>query len=525
MAQLKSTNVLGNISASGNVIASKFIKLNGTGDDILLANGETATLSALGAGSVTSVGITNGGGLTVTGSPITGSGSITISHADTSSQASLTTGGRTYINKLTLDEYGHVTAFETGTESNQDLSAFVTGPGTSTDNALAIYDGATGKAIKNSAILIGTDNQLDVTSGSIKLNKIYAPKESGSTEYTTGTSGQVLKSNGTTMYWASDSNTNTYIRIYREPAGTGYNADYPIIVSRTALTSIGTPGSTKATYTSVYGVVGNNGTNTPTINPNTGLVTAKGFKYAGLTTPENYLLTADGSYIEKSSIDATSSTLQTVTDNGNTTTNNITVKDLTISSTESSGHLKFSRDSYNFITANSGTNAVLSFLVGNNVTVSSAKAQFNVSDSCVFPGTTDKVDLGKTSYVFKDLYMSGAIKKGSYTFTLPGQTGTLALTTDIPAPVTPGNGTLTMATSGTGLSLSSTKTFTANQTGNTTITYTLDSSAAGNRTANQVVIAKAAGQIDSEKYCVTSGATSKCTIQYSTTEGCLEFVF
>ena len=187
MAQLKSTNVLGNISASGNVIASKFIKLNGPGDDILLANGETATLSSLGAGSVTSVGITNGGGLTVTGSPITGSGTITISHADTSSQASLTTGGRTYINQLTLDEYGHVTAIGTGTESNQDLSALVTGPATSTDNAIAIYDGVTGKTIKNSAILIGTDNQLDVTGGSVKLNKIYAPKSSGSTEYTTGT--------------------------------------------------------------------------------------------------------------------------------------------------------------------------------------------------------------------------------------------------------------------------------------------------------------------------------------------------
>jgi hypothetical protein len=522
MAQLKSTNVLGNISASGNVIASKFIKLNGTGDDILLANGETANLKALGAGSVTSVGITNGGGLTVTGSPITGSGSITISHADTSTQASLTTGGRTYINQLTLDEYGHVTAIGTGTESNQDLSAFVAGPSTSTDNAIAIYDGATGKAIKNSAILIGTGNQLDVTGGSIKLNKIYAPKSSGSTEYTTGTNKQVLKSNGTTVYWASDSNADTQIRIYRQTSG--YNADYPIIVSRTALSSIGTAGSND-TYSAVYGVIGNNGTNTPTINPNTGLITAKGFKYAGLTTPENYLLTADGSYIEKSAIDATSSTLQTVTDNGNTTTNNITVKDLTISSTEASGHIKFSRNSYNFITANSGTSAVLSFLVGNNVTVSSENSQLNISSGCVFPGKTGTIDLGKTSYVFKDLYMSGTIKKGSYTYTLPSKTGTLALTTDIPDPVTPGNGTLTMATSGTGLNLSTTKTFTANQSGNTTITYTLDSSAAGNRTANQVVLAKAAGQIDSEKYCVTSGATSKCTIQYSTTEGCLEFVF
>ena len=85
------------------------------------------------------------------------------------------------------------------------------------------------------------------------------------------------------------------------------------------------------------------------------------------------------------------------------------------------------------------------------------------------------------------------------------------------------NGTLTLATSGTGVSGSAT--FTANQSGNSTFTVTLDSSAAGNRAANKVVLAKAAGQIDSDKFTVTSAGTTKSTIQYNTTEGCLEFVF
>ena len=69
------------------------------------------------SGTVTSVGITNGGGLSVSGSPVTSSGNITVSHADTSSQSSIAASTRTYINKVTLDTYGHVTELGTGTET------------------------------------------------------------------------------------------------------------------------------------------------------------------------------------------------------------------------------------------------------------------------------------------------------------------------------------------------------------------------------------------------------------------------
>ena len=72
-----------------------------------------------------------------------------------------------------------------------------------------------------------------------------------------------------------DSNTNTQIRIYRQTSG--YNADYPIIVSRTATSGIGTS-DTNSTYTGVYGVIGNNGVNTPTINPHSGLIKSAGYK-------------------------------------------------------------------------------------------------------------------------------------------------------------------------------------------------------------------------------------------------------
>lgn len=45
MAQLKSTNVTGNLSVTGNILASKIIKIGGTSNQILMANGETTNLS------------------------------------------------------------------------------------------------------------------------------------------------------------------------------------------------------------------------------------------------------------------------------------------------------------------------------------------------------------------------------------------------------------------------------------------------------------------------------------------------
>ena len=50
MAQLKSTNVAGNLSVTGDVLASKIIKLGSTSNDILLGDGTTTSLSDMLAG-------------------------------------------------------------------------------------------------------------------------------------------------------------------------------------------------------------------------------------------------------------------------------------------------------------------------------------------------------------------------------------------------------------------------------------------------------------------------------------------
>ena len=82
---------------------------------------------------------------------------------------------------------------------------------------------------------------------------------------------------------------------------------------------------------------------------------------------------------------------------------------------------------------------------------------------------------------------------------------------------TKNKGTVTsVATSGTGIS---------GGTITSTGTITLDSSSAGNATANKVVIRNAAGSIQTEKLAVSSGATTKATMQYNSTEDCIEFIF
>jgi hypothetical protein len=45
MAQLKSSNILGNLAISGNTLSSQFIKLGGTGTQVLLANGDIKEIS------------------------------------------------------------------------------------------------------------------------------------------------------------------------------------------------------------------------------------------------------------------------------------------------------------------------------------------------------------------------------------------------------------------------------------------------------------------------------------------------
>lgn len=72
----------------------------------------------------------------------------------------------------------------------------------------------------------------DFSAGTVKLDVLNIPTSSGGTTFGPGSNGQVLKSNGTTVYWANDNNSNTWRNIKvngTQIAGTGtdtYSVDY-----------------------------------------------------------------------------------------------------------------------------------------------------------------------------------------------------------------------------------------------------------------------------------------------------------
>ena len=197
-----------------------------TSDDISNWNSKTSN-----TGTVTSVAISNGGGLTVSGSPITTSGTITISHADTSSQASVTASDRTYIKSVTLDTYGHVTGLTTGTETVTDtnttytlsnalashkftstLTAGGSGSGTSTatiefvaGTGISLTDDTTNKKITIACTVSDTDTKVTNTLGT--TTKYYV---TGTTSTSTNTGTQTFDTGIYATTTAGQLNATTY---------------------------------------------------------------------------------------------------------------------------------------------------------------------------------------------------------------------------------------------------------------------------------------------------------------------------
>lgn len=219
-------------------------------------------------GTVTSVAVANGGALSVSGSPITTSGTITISHADTSSQSSVSNSGRTYIQSVTLDTYGHVTglssATETVTNSDEKLGtdAVTSGTtyyiiaGTNTTGAERKKYDASGIAYKatngtangtNGEALLTLGNSTASTSANWKAGKIflYSSSAYGGTlvpEAVTSSSKTWTLPNKTgTIALTSDiPDTSSFITVDEKlkwTASTTSNTYYPIQSTSTAATS------------------------------------------------------------------------------------------------------------------------------------------------------------------------------------------------------------------------------------------------------------------------------------------------
>jgi len=117
---------------------------------------------------------------------------VTFNHNDTSSQGSINGSGRTYIQDITLDTYGHVTGLATATETvvNTNTNYYLTGLG---------YVSAT--SIVTATVSGAANPTLDLS------NAIYADALAVSGN---GTTSQYLRSDADgTFTWATPPNTDT----------------------------------------------------------------------------------------------------------------------------------------------------------------------------------------------------------------------------------------------------------------------------------------------------------------------------
>ena len=108
---------------------------------------------------------------------------------------------------------------------------------------------------------------------------------------------------------------------------------------------------------------------------------------------------------------------------------------LELTNEDAVNHILFKRAGWNYISApNSG--GTMAFIAGNGTTVTANNASLAIRSDCLLPGLRDNVvsiggTYSSTTYHFKNLYLKGKIYNGSYNYTLPSKTGTIALTSDI----------------------------------------------------------------------------------------------
>ena len=161
-------------------------------DQLELIAGSNVTLTPNATNDSVTISSTNTNTTYSAGSGISLSGT-TFSHTDTSTQSSVNNSGRTYIQDITLDTYGHVTGITSATETvvNTDTNYYLTG---------LSYDSV-------SSILTATVT--GAPGGSVDLtNKIYADALAVSGN---GSTSQYLRSDGDgTFTWATPSNTTNF---------------------------------------------------------------------------------------------------------------------------------------------------------------------------------------------------------------------------------------------------------------------------------------------------------------------------
>lgn len=183
----RTITLAGDLGGSVSIDGTQNVTLTATvqPDSVALGTDTTGNYVSLVQGSGTGISVTGTAGENAT---------FTVAHADTSSQATVTNTGRTYIQSITLDDFGHLTAVTSATEPTE-------GAGTL---SLTVSGGAT-----NTALVVGTGTGFNAnSSGNSTYDIDVGPALTALASFMTGAGSGFIKKTAQDTYVLD---TSTYL--------------------------------------------------------------------------------------------------------------------------------------------------------------------------------------------------------------------------------------------------------------------------------------------------------------------------